>query len=285
MMDQQRLNSLPRVGAAVTVERLEQSPELRRFLIEHNRDVEVQDFLSPSVIAGDWKTVAARARELLDGHAGRVGIHGPFVSFSLEVDDPEFRSIVRKRLLDGVMACAAVSGPDRQAHMVVHSPFTTWNWHNLNTRPGSRQALFERVHANMGEAVRRASEEGVVIVIENTEDKDPADRLALAHSFASEAVKVSLDTGHAHYAHVSTGAPAVDVYVTTAANDLAHVHLQDADGFADRHWRLGEGAIRWPAVFREIAALDVEPRLIIEVKDAGDILPSAQFLIDHGLAV
>ena len=45
------------------------------------------------------------------------------------------------------------------------------------------------------------------LVVANIEDKDPMDRVTLARSFGSPAVKVSVDTGHANYAHGSTGAP------------------------------------------------------------------------------
>ncbi|MBR7518030.1 TIM barrel protein, partial [Mycobacterium tuberculosis] len=91
-------------------------------------------------------------------------------------------------------------------------------------------------HATLAPVVARAAETGVELVIENIEDKDPTDRVTLARTFDSPAVRVSLDTGHAHYAHGSTGAPPVDQYVTAAGNMLTHVHIQDADGYADRHW-------------------------------------------------
>lgn len=39
-------------------------------------------------------------------------------------------------------------------------------------------------------------------------------------------------------------------FITDADEQLAHVHLQDVDGHADRHWAPGEGEIEWTAVFR-----------------------------------
>jgi hypothetical protein len=65
------------------------------------------------------------------------------------------------------------------------------------------------------------------------------DRLDLARSFDSAAVKLSIDTGHAHNAHCDQGAVPVDYFVVAAGEWLAHVHLQDTDGFADRHWAPG----------------------------------------------
>jgi sugar phosphate isomerase/epimerase len=167
--------------------------------------------------------------------------------------------------------------------MVIHSPYTTWDANNLDNFPGGRERMVEAAHATIGAAVRRAADQGVTLVIENIEDKVPADRRLLAETFGTEALKLSVDTGHAHYAYGSTGAPPVDYYITDAGAMLDHIHLQDADGFADRHWSLGEGTIRWPAVFRAIAALPQKPRLILELRDIGQIGASMRFLEDAGL--
>ena len=107
----------------------------------------------------------------------------------------------------------------------------------------------------MAPAVKIAENEGITIVIENIEDKDPRTWAELVASFDSPSVRCSLDTGHAHYAHRATGGPPVDYFVRAAGDLLAHVHVQDADGFADRHWRIGEGSISWPAVFRALGDL------------------------------
>ena len=140
------------------------------------------------------------------------------------------------------------------------------------------------MHETLAGVVKRAEDEGVVIVIENIEDKDPQDRVALAQSFDSPAVKVSLDTGHAHCAYGVSGAPPVDYYVGAAGAMLSHVHLHDGDGFADRHWKIGQGSIQWPSVFKALAELPEMPRLILELADPAEILPSAEWLADMGLA-
>jgi sugar phosphate isomerase/epimerase len=192
-----------------------------------------------------------RARSLLDGFTGQLGIHGPFWGFRLDPHDPEIRAVVQRRLAQGLEAAAAVGA----TQMVVHSPFSTWdhNAHHANAAERTRQ--FERLHATLRPVVARAADHGIVLVIENIEDKDPMVRVDLARSFGSEWVRVSLDTGHAHYAHVSTGAPPVDAYVHAAGDLLAHVHVQDNDGYADRHWHPGEGSIHWRSVFAALARL------------------------------
>ncbi|MDX6748546.1 TIM barrel protein [Geminicoccaceae bacterium 1502E] len=100
----------------------------------------------------------------------------------------------------------------------------------------------------------------------------------LAESFASPALAVSIDTGHARYAHGSTGAAPVDFYVTAAGNRLQHVHIQDADGYADRHWEIGRGTVNWHAVFGALARLESRPRLILELRDKAAIPASVAWL-------
>jgi len=119
--------------------------------------------------------------------------------------------------------------------------------------------------------------------LENIEDINPADRKELCQSFGSTALQLSIDTGHAQYAHGSTGAPPVDYFVRSAGEMLAHVHLQDADGHADRHWQIGQGNILWPSVFAAIAALPVKPRLILELADKSTIPASMAYLQAQGL--
>ncbi len=67
-------------------------------------------------------------------------------------------------------------------------------------------------------------------------------------------------------------------------NRLEHVHLQDADGHADRHWAIGEGTICWHAVFAALSKLESNPRLILELRNKNKIQQSVQYLTSAGLA-
>jgi sugar phosphate isomerase/epimerase len=64
---------------------------------------------------------------------------------------------------------------------------------------------------------------------------------------------------------------------------LHHVHLQDAEGYADRHWVIGEGTIGWYAVFRALSQLQSAPRLILELRDKSGIPASMAYLEAAGL--
>lgn len=267
---------LPVIGAALAVPEL---PDFRDWIRDKERDVELQTFHEPAVIAGDWTPFAEEARRVLDGHTGRLGIHGPFWGFTIHSRDPDMRRLVTRRMETGLDICAATGA----TQMVIHSPYSTWDYNNLDNYPTARATVVENVHDTLRDVVRQAADQGVTLVIENIEDIDPQDRLRLAQSFDSPAVKLSVDTGHAAYAHVSTGAPPVDFFIAAAGAMLDHVHLQDADGHADRHWALGEGVIRWPAVFRALGRIDAQPRLILELRDKAGIGPSMDFLTAQGL--
>ena len=266
---------LPFVGAAMNVADLD---HYRDWLLAGQRDLELQDFCDPAAF-DDLDGLVAHARSRLDGYTGRLGIHGAFYDLPLAARDPEIGKVVQHRLAQDLDAAEALGA----THIVIHSPFSTWDHNNLPAYPDGEQHVFERCNANMAAAVKRAESAGICFVIENIEDKDPAARVRLAKAFNSPAVKVSIDTGHAHYAHGSTGAPPVDYYVRAAGTELMHIHLQDADGHADRHWPPGKGTVNWHAVFAALKATGATPRLILELADVSRIMEGADWLVAEGL--
>ena len=104
-------------------------------------------------------------------------------------------------------------------------------------------------------------------------------------AIGSPNMRLSVDTGHANLVHGSNGAPPVDYFLKDAGDMLAHVHLQDTDGFADRHWIPGEGSIHWASVLDALAALKIKPRLIVEVfKNIHRVPAAVKRFEDLGLA-
>lgn len=269
--------TLPLLGAAMSLDDLEIH---RDWLLDRQRDLEIQNFVQADVLDGDWMPLVERAKRLLDGHTGRVGIHGPFFGFVINSQDPAIRAVVARRMMQALDVSEALGA----THMVIHSPYTGWHRNNFDHFPGERERLVDYTHKTIDAAVKRAEDIGLTFVIENCEDVDPHMRVALAESFNSSSVAVSIDTGHAQCAHGSNGAPPVDYFVHAAGNRLKHVHLQDVDGYADRHWGLGEGNIRWHSVFAALGKLTSNPRLIIELRDKAKIRSSVDYLASLGLA-
>jgi sugar phosphate isomerase/epimerase len=271
------MTDLPILGASLMMSDLER---FRDLLLELPRDLELQDFFVPEVLDGDWRPYVEAAKRTLDGHEGRLGIHGPFFSLPIAPEDPAVRAIVNRRMHQALDACEVLQA----THMVIHSPFTTWSYFNTIRGDATELALIERCHLTLGDVVKRAEDIGCTLVIENIEDIDPFARLRLADSFNSPAVALSIDTGHAHYAHGRTGAPPVDFFVVAAGKRLAHMHVQDADAYADRHWAIGDGTILWPSVFAALKETGATPRLILELQDPSGLRASVDHLSALGLA-
>ena len=252
----------------------------RDWLFDDARDIEVQDFMSHAALTSDFEDRVAVARAALDGHSGRVGIHGPFEGLDIDNKDPELRGLITVRLLRALEAADAIGA--RQ--MVLHSPYTLWYRNNLLATPGYAEARLERIRLTLGPVVRSAESLGITLVIENIHDPDPSTRRQMVDSFGSKAIALSIDTGHAQLARRMSGAPPVDYFVRDAGDGLAHVHLQDVDGHADRHWPPGDGEVDWPAVFAALAECQSAPHLVLELRDPAMIPQGFRHLQRLGLA-
>lgn len=269
--------TLPLLGAALTLERF---GPLRDWMCADGRPLEIQDFVGPAVIAGDCAGLIAAWQQALAGHDGLRGIHGPFFGLDISSPDRDIRAVVQRRLIRGIEIAEALGG----THMVVHSPFTYWHVLNYANYPALRADIFGACADCLAPVLARAAEAGCTVMLENIDDTDPADRTDLVAMIDHPNLRVSLDTGHAELAHGRYGAPPVVDFVAASAARLGHVHLQDADGYADRHWHPGEGRIPWVPVFEALAAAP-SARLILEVARRHDRLPqTVARLADLGLA-
>lgn len=267
--------TLRAVGAALTIDEL---PTYRSWLLEAGRDVEIQDPAYPMFLDGDWRSQVRTALDLLDGHRGRVGIHGPFVGLNIIGFDPKVRDVVQTRLLQGIEVAHALGG----SHMVVHSPFEFFG-HPMSTESpafGLARTL-DLIRLTLEPVVTQAAQAGVTLVIETIHDTHVRPLLALVDSFASETVRLSIDVGHTFITH-RIGGPSPDQWANEAGPRLAHLHIQDTDGLWDRHWGPGRGQVNWFALFEALGTLEQSPRLILELRDKTDIPRAAAWLTQQG---
>lgn len=249
----------PVIGAQLTVLDLDRH---RDWLFEKDRDLELPEFSMADILKAPDALVSA-ARDKLDGWNGRLGIHGPFAGFELDVRDREIRDVVQARLDQALGVCERLGA--RQ--MVIHSPYDQWDRANLDLRPKDRGRRVDAILDTLAPALHRAEEIGVEMVLENIQDVDPSDRMAVVTAADSPALSLSVDVGHAFWAHRTCGAPPPDRFIAAAGARLGHVHFQDGDGWADRHWVPGEGELGFPAVFAALADVKTEPHLIVELRE------------------
>ena len=270
-------NALPIVGAALPSSLLAQH---RDWLLEAQRDLEIQDSYDPALLDGDWDGRAEAIRAQLAGYTGRLGVHGPFLSLTLLAYDPKVRAVVAERLSQGIAFAQAIGA----SHMVIHSPFQYFGSPFLAHAPSSGLAeQVALVHTTLEPVVAAAERAEVTLVIENIQDTNPRALLDLVRSFDTPAVQMSLDTGHALISH-RIGGPTPDQWVREAGPLLGHLHLQDSDGQLDRHWAPGDGGLNWFALFEALGALGHQPRLLLELRDPQAIGRGAAYLAERGLA-
>ncbi|WP_306005574.1 sugar phosphate isomerase/epimerase family protein [Aquicoccus porphyridii] len=270
--------TLPLLGVAIRRGDLD---VLRDWIFGPGRAIEIQDFVMPEVITGDCGPLIASYRAALDGHAGARGIHGPFFGLDLSNPDPEIRAVIQARLLKGLEIAEALGA----THMVVHSPFTYWHLLNRRNYAELHGQMLEAIAACLAPVLARAGDIGCDLMLENIDDTDPGDRNDVVTRIGHPNLRVSIDTGHAQLAHGRYGAPPVVDFIAEAGAHLGHVHVQDADGYADRHWHPGEGCVPWAAVFAALARSPAAPRLILEVRDRLERLPmTVAALEERGLA-
>lgn len=271
-----------KIGAALKIDDVATH---RDWLFADNRDLEIQDFVFPDPLR-DWKDTVARAKAAIDGFEGRLGIHGPFIGLDIGCGDPDVAQAIGQKYASGIEAAAALGAQQ----MVIHSPFN--NWHAYNqfnfVKPGF-DTLTAQVAADvekvLGPALKLGETHGVQMVVENIMDINPAMRREMIDVIGSPALAVSIDTGHAQISQRASDAPPVDIFVRDAGNMLKHVHIQDTDGYADRHWAPGEGAIEWTEVFRALGELDSAPHLVLELKRHTDVPQGFAYLQGLGVAV
>lgn len=259
--------TLSTFGAAV---KFDSYQSLRNWICDADRPIEIQDFVFPEVIAGDCSDLVGKYKSALEPHRGPRGIHGPFFGLDLSNPDRAIRAVIQERFLKGLEIAESLLA----THMVIHSPFTYWHLLNHRNYPDVLGLMFSAAADCLEPVLKRAAETGCTLMLENIDDTDPATRVELVRQIDHPNLKISIDTGHADLAHGRYQAPPVNDFIAAAAGHLGHVHLQDVDGYADRHWHPGEGRISWLPLLDALEGLEETPRLILEVRHHPERLPA-----------
>ncbi|WP_224380321.1 sugar phosphate isomerase/epimerase [Roseovarius carneus] len=128
-----------KIGACL---KTSESADHRDWLFDAARDIELQDFMSHAALTTGFDDRIAAAKTALDGHTGRLGIHGPFEGLDIDNKDAELRPIITARYLKALEAGDRIGA--RQ--MVLHSPYTAWYQHNIFNFPGYAESKLGRIH-------------------------------------------------------------------------------------------------------------------------------------------
>jgi len=265
---------IPLVGAAIQVKDLQSHLE---WILADQRDLEIQDPSFGDILDGDWQASVKKARDLLDGYTGRLGIHGPWHGLPLLIYDRRVIDLVVMRLKQALEFAAAIGA----THMVLHSPFEFYGHPEIAHSWDQYLAKeIKQVHLVLEDVLPRAEQVGCMLVMEVSYDTHTLPLLELVRSFKSDNVQLSLDTGHAAVLQ-RIGGPPPETWVREGGRLLKHVHLQDTDGLLDRHWPPGKGKLDWSAFFNALNKLDHQPRLLLEISP-DKIVQAFRWLSERG---
>ncbi len=162
----------------------------RDWLLEKPRDLELQDFVPAEVLSGDWQPLVERAKQLLDGHTGPARHARPLHGLlNVASADPDVRAVVGHRHGSRRWMLLRRSPSPRSSSTAPIRPGCTI----ISTTAGSARTR------DRDDAPRRwmlpssaPRIRACVFVLENIEDKDPADRRRLVENFNSPAFALSI---------------------------------------------------------------------------------------------
>lgn len=247
------------LGAQVNLDLIDN--ELTDWLNEADRPLEIDDFAREHIL-DDPSGAIAIAKSKLCPINGPIGIHGPVPAPTFLVADPDIEAMIQKRMQQALRACDAIGA----THMVVHSPFIFLGepYQSYDHRPILCTAI-DKAAGFLSALSSAAADAGVTIVVENVHDKRPEPLIALVDAIDQPNVKLSIDTGHASVT-ARDGGLEPDIWISRYGMRLAHLHIADCDGQADRHWVPGQGALPWVRIGQEIASIEPVPRSIMEFR-------------------
>lgn len=269
------MNELPFVGAAIKSENL---AGILDWIVEDNRDLEIQDACLPGFLDSDWGFVSDRINKQLEGYTGRIGIHGQYDGIQFGTGDPLAREHTQKRISQSLDFASSINA----STCVIHSPFQFFGGgHTCHTPQLDLAFTLDRVSQTLEPLISLAEQRDCILVVENIFDRSPLPLRALIERFDSPYLKRSIDTGHAAITERCGSGPSPEYWILEANDLLFHIHLQDTNGEYDYHWTLGNGTLNWKGIFQSIGAIDAQPRLIIETRDP---ISGWNYLKHEGLA-
>ncbi|HWQ58455.1 MAG TPA: TIM barrel protein, partial [Clostridia bacterium] len=180
--------------------------------------LELAEFCTASNMDGDFAVTDARVREGMRG-VSRFVFHMPFNELYPAAIDPKARALAMGRLVQATR----LAGDYGIFKLVAHSGYVPLvyhkSWHAERSAEFWRE-LLASIPAEM------------MLCVENVMEDEPYMPVAVAKAVGDPRLRLCLDLGHANVCAKGIPAP---VWVEEFAPYLAHVHLHNNDGGADRH--------------------------------------------------
>jgi len=219
--------------------------------------LEIQAFMDPQVLAGDWLGLARQYENALRGRAVSRTLHGAFVDLVLASPDPAIAATSQQRYRQSLEIAARLEA----SHVVFHT-----NYSPLSHYPGYPDLWIERQLPAWQPLIDLARQDGITILLENTWDDAPDVLLTLVQQIASPQVKICLDIGHINiYSKLS-----IAHWLDVLGDHIAYLHLNNNNGLVDLHQSLRRGSIEYDQVFALLKSNGRAIPFMLELADQQD---------------
>lgn len=195
---------------------------------------ELLDTLGPETINGLRNTL---------GNDISLTIHAPFMDLSPGAVDSKVRAVTMERFSQVFDAAGAL----RPEAIVFHSGYERWKY------ALSPEAWLEASMRTWPAFIRRASEMGTRIAVENVFEDEPDNLALLMGELGSGHFGICFDTGHFN---LFSRRP-LSQWLEALGKHIIELHLHDNDGGFDSHLPIGEGMFDFGELFRSLWGREV----------------------------
>jgi sugar phosphate isomerase/epimerase len=183
----------------------------------------------------------------------KYSVHAPFADINIASPSKPILKAMLRRLEKSIVHASALNSymwvfhPGLKTGVSMFYPGADW----LQNRK-TAQSLF-----------RIAEDYNVEIAIENVPEPHPfliksVEDFAKFYGEINEGIGLALDVGHANLNHQ------IELFLTTFANKIVHVHASDNDRRDDRHLGIGHGTIDWERLANLLRRISYGKVVIVE---------------------
>jgi len=189
-------------------------------------------------------------------------LHAPFSEVNIASLDEQERENSLDLIKKSMESCSELEG-----EIVIVHPCST-------ETSGNNQSYLK--------AKNKTEKLGIKIAVENLPNiggwgfgTDVSQLSELVSELNNPRLGLCLDTGHAF-----VGRENVDLSkaVFACGKKLIALHIQDSDGKRDRHWLPGQGIINWAQFMKDLASIDYQGVLTLEISGSPEF---AERNVDH----
>jgi sugar phosphate isomerase/epimerase len=192
-------------------------------------------------------------KSISESYGLKYSVHAPFADINIASPSKPMLKAMLKRLKQSIAYASALNAyvwvfhPGLKTGVSMFYPGMDW----LQNRKAS-QLLF-----------KIANDYGVKIAIENVPEPYPflmksVEDFAKFYQEVNEDIGFVLDIGHANLNRQ------IELFLTTFADEITHMHVSDNDGKDDQHLGIGYGTTDWERVGNLLREISYDKTVIVE---------------------